>query len=126
MTRNQQLRSSFPARINASEPRTLAVSVKGGGVKTHELMREDYVSLRWPGRLKWLWFYWTWRLVTWIGPKLGRPYWWNGGRRYDGDPTVCQECKHVMRVRHAVHGYQSDGDGDVEGCSECPKCGHEL
>lgn len=96
-------------------------------MKDPELMQEDFLSLRWPGRVNYLWLYWTWRLVTWIGRKLGRPWLWNGGRRTDGDPTVCEECKHVMRVRDAVHGYQSNGDGDdVEGCSECPKCGHEV
>lgn len=96
-------------------------------MKTQELMTEDYRSLGPMAKAKWLWLYWTWRLVTWLGKKLGRPYWWNGGRRDDGDPTVCPECKHVLRVRDCVHTYSGwGGEDEVEGVEECPKCGSEL
>lgn len=45
------------------------------------------------------------------------------GRHTDPSPVCCQRCGWISRVRDAVHGYQSDGAGDVEGYSECPRCG---
>ncbi len=92
-------------------------------MKTDELMREDYESLGRLARLKWLWLYWSWRLVIWLGQRLGRWWWWNGGRQTDGDPTVCPKCRLVVRVRDCVHTYGDDGTGEVEGVDECPRCG---
>lgn len=93
------------------------------------LYQEDYRSLTARKRIYWLYLWWTWRLVLWLGSKFGRPFWWCGGRHTDGDPTVCQneECRWVGRVRDCVHGYQDDGSGeDVEGVDSCPKCGEEI
>lgn len=95
-------------------------------MKTDELYREDYRSLPWCRRLLWLYYWYSWRLVTWLGARLGRRYWWNGGRHTDGDPTVCEECLRVFRVRDCVHTYQACGYDDVEGLEECPHCGHEI
>jgi len=92
-------------------------------MKCSDLMRSDYDSLPPLKKAKYVWLYFTWIVVTFVGQRVGKPHWWNGGRRTDGDPTVCPSCQHVCRVRDCVHGYQDDGLGDVEGVSECPKCG---
>lgn len=93
-------------------------------MKTQELYKEDFRSLCLCQKLKWLWYWWTWRAVIKVGSWFGC-YWWCGGRRTDGDPTVCGDCGRVFRVRDLVHSYQSDGCGDVEGVDECPNCGSE-
>lgn len=73
--------------------------------------------------LKFWWYLWTYRLVRFIAPKLGKPYAWAGGRRTDGFPVVCEQCGHVCRLKDAHHAYQDDGAGDVEAVDECPRCG---
>lgn len=88
-------------------------------MKTKELYQQDYRSLPLRRRLLWLWYWWSWRFVLWLGDRLGRGYWWNGGRRYDADPTVCPGCGRVWRVRDLCHGYDHEGEPE----SECPHCG---
>lgn len=92
-------------------------------MKTPKLYEEDYQSLPWLKRPYWLWLWYSWIFVLWIGKKTGHRYWWNAGRRSDGDPTVCDNCGWVGRVRECVHTYENDGAGDVEPIEECPKCG---
>jgi hypothetical protein len=92
-------------------------------MKSTDLMWEDFESLPYWGKVKYFWLFLTWAIVLEIGQRVGKPHWWNGGRRTDGDPTVCKSCLYVCRVRDCVHGYQSDGLGDVEGVDECPRCG---
>ena len=94
-------------------------------MKTPELYQEDFRILPWFRKPKWLWYWWTWKLVTWLANKIGRPYIWNGGRRTDGDPTVCEDCLHVYRVRDCLHGYMFSGE-DVEASDGCPNCGKEI
>lgn len=95
-------------------------------MKTADLMQEDFESLSGWRRLHYLWLLWTWTLVLRLGRMTRHPWWWNGGRHSDGDPTVCRNCGWVGRVRDSVHGYQDDGSGeDVEGVEECPRCGSE-
>lgn len=77
-------------------------------------------------KLKWIWLLWTYAIVTWAGELFRRPHWWNGGRRENGYPVICEECDWIGRLRDAYHGYQDDGAGDVEPVSECPKCYHQL
>ena len=94
-------------------------------MKPEGMMREDYESLPRLRRLHYLWLLWTWVALVWIGTLLKRPGWFDSGRRFDRSPTVCQRCGWVGRVRDCAHGYQDDGAGDVEGCSECPECGDQ-
>ena len=94
-------------------------------MKTKELMKADFEACGLGGKAKWLWYFWTWRLVTWLGKKCGRPWWWNGGRRTDGDPTRCEACGLVWRVRDCVHTY-AGACGDVEPVDECPRCGEQI
>jgi hypothetical protein len=96
-------------------------------MKTDELYQEDYASLGYAAKLKWLWFWWTWRLLVWLGHKINRPWWGGNGRHSDMDPDVCPDCGRVWRVRDLVHTYADDGTGeDVVGVDECPDCGCEM
>ena len=105
-------------------------------MKSPELYLEDKQSTHGLRRLKWLWLWYTYLLVSWayyVTHYRSKPYtifrfggWWNGGRATDGDPNLCPECGHVFRVRQAIHGYASVGEDDVEPMDYCPRCGAEV
>lgn len=74
--------------------------------------------------LKYLWLLWSFNLVRYFAAKTKwYKFKWIGGRREAGYPVICEDCGHVCRLKNAVHGYQDDGNGDVEGVDECPRCG---
>lgn len=86
-------------------------------------------------------FAWVWTLAWY---SVSRLHWWirahlprlflltryflplGGGRRVDPDPIMCPRCLWARMRRWAVHSYVGWGDGEVEACDYCPRCGGEV
>jgi hypothetical protein len=82
--------------------------------------------------LPWWWLRYTrawlrYRLLLWL------TYATDDGVKYvvmsrhnDPRPIICPRCRWAGAVAELGHDYQPDGYGDVEGVSECPRCGLDL
>lgn len=83
-----------------------------------------YWFLRYYFALCWMFAWFIWRRIT---DPTGEPAWqamW--GRHESPEPVMCECCLWAGPRRWVIHGYQSDGDGDVEPVDECPRCGQEI
>lgn len=76
---------------------------------------------------KYLWLLWSFNVIRFFASKTKRyKFKWLGGRWEDGYPVICEDCGHVCRLKNAIHAYQDDAAGDVEGVDYCPKCRSEF